>query len=132
MLTWLPVYLVAQGTTRGAAGNMFLVYNIIRIVHSIPLPLCLGRMKQPYLIVLFGGVLQIAGYLGFVLMPSGAWLWAVVAAHGLMTSPATFDLINLRTWTSIGAASLSSFTQGAGYVLAAAGRFLTGKLYRAS
>jgi len=128
MLTWLPVYLVSRGITNAAAGNMLFVYNIVGIVHSILVPIYLGRMKHPYLIVLLGGVLQIAGYLGFLLMPSGAWLWAVVAAPGLMTIPATFDLINLRTRTSIGAASLSSFTQGAGYVLAAAGPFLTGKL----
>ncbi|PLR33025.1 MFS transporter [Chimaeribacter californicus] len=129
MLNWLPTYLVQRGITAATAGDMLFVYNIVGIVHSILIPLWLGRMKKPYLVVAAGGLLQIISYMGFLYLPQAAWLWAVVAAPGLMTIPATFQLINLRTHTVGGAASLSSFTQGIGYVFAAAGPFLFGHLH---
>lgn len=132
MLTWLPVYLIAHGMSKGAAGNVLFVYNIVGIFHSILVPVYLDRMKRPYLVVALGGVLQIIGYMGFLFVPAGAWVWAVVAAPGLIGIPATFDLINLRTRTSSGAASLSTFVQAAGYVLAAFGPFITGKLATSS
>ena len=128
MLTWLPAYLVAQGMSSATAGNILFVYNIVGVLHSILVPLYLNRMKHPYLVVVAAGALQIIGYAGFLFLPAGAWVWAVVAAPGLMTVPATFDLINLRTRTSAGAASLSTFVQAAGYVLAALGPFVVGKL----
>ncbi len=128
MLTWLPVYLIAHGMSKAAAGDVLFVYNIVGIVHSILVPMFLDKMRRPYLVVALGGGLQIVGYMGFLFVPCGAWVWAVVAAPGLIGIPATFDLINLRTRTSAGASSLSTFVQAAGYVLAAIGPFVTGKL----
>ncbi|MCC3702897.1 MFS transporter [Rouxiella badensis] len=130
MLNWLPTYLIQNGISAANAGDMLFVYNIVGIAHSILVPIYLGRIKKPYIVVAIGGVMQIVGYMGFLYMPGESWVWAVVAAPGLMTIPATFQLINLRTRSVQGAASLSSFTQGIGYVFAAAGPFFFGQLHR--
>lgn len=130
MINWLPTYLTEKGISPAQAGDMLFVYNILGIAHSTLVPMYLGRMKKPYLVVAAGGLLQIIGYMGFMFMPGASWVWAVVAAPGLMTVPATFQLINLRTRSVEGAASLSSFTQGIGYVFAAVGPFLFGLLHR--
>lgn len=132
MLNWLPTYLIQNGISAATAGNMLFVYNIVGIAHSILVPIYLGRMKKPYIVVAIGGVMQIVGYMGFLYMPGASWVWAVVAAPGLMTIPATFQLINLRTRSVEGAASLSSFTQGVGYVFAAAGPFFFGQLHHST
>lgn len=132
MLNWLPTYLVQNGISAEKAGDMLFIYNIIGIAHSTLVPVYLGRMKKPYIVVAMGGVMQIVGYMGFLYMPGTSWVWAVVAGPGLMTVPATFQLINLRTRSVEGAASLSSFTQGIGYVFAAVGPFLFGQLHRST
>lgn len=132
MINWLPTYLTERGISAAQAGDMLFVYNILGIAHSTLVPLYLGKLKKPYLVVAAGGLLQIIGYMGFLYIPGASWVWAVVAAPGLMTVPATFQLINLRTRSVEGAASLSSFTQGVGYVFAAVGPFLFGLLHRST
>ena len=129
MLTWLPTYLVMRGLSRASAGNVLFVYNMIGIAHSLLVPMFIARMKHPFSIVVLAAILQLSGYAGFMLAPSASYLWAVIGGPGLMTVPASFALINLRTRTSEGSASLSTFVQGVGYMFAALGPFLFGKLF---
>ena len=59
-------------------------------------------------------------------------LWMVLLGLGPGTFPLLLTLINLRTRTSAGAVSLSGFTQGVGYAIAAVGPLLVGVLYGAT
>ncbi|WP_411705777.1 CynX/NimT family MFS transporter [Edaphovirga cremea] len=132
MLNWLPTVLIQQGISVNTAGSILGVYIILGVFHSILLPIYLGRMKNPYIVVCVAGVLQITGYMGYLYAPAYVWVWTVITAPGLMTIPTTFQLINLRTRTVAGAASLSAFTQGIGYVFAGVGPFLFGYFYALS
>jgi CP family cyanate transporter-like MFS transporter len=129
MLNWLPTVLTQQGISVTTAGSILGIYIMIGVFHSILIPVYLGKMKKPYLVVCLAGVLQIIGYMGYLYAPAHAWVWTVITAPGLMTVPTTFQLINMRTRTVSGAAALSSFTQGIGYVFAAIGPFLFGYLH---
>jgi len=59
-------------------------------------------------------------------------LWLVLVGAGPTTFPMSLTLINLRTRTAVGSASLSGFTQGVGYTIACAGPILFGVLHEST
>lgn len=132
VINWLPTYLQDNGMSMPAAGTALFLYNVLGILHSFAVPLVIGKMKNPFLLVILAFVLQIAGYLGFVLHVKGALIWCVITAPGLLTVPATFQLFNLRSRTPEGATQLSAFVQFIGYLFAAAGPITFGWLKKLS
>lgn len=128
MLNWLPMYLYDVGYSHADAGNMLFLYNVLGVFHSLLVPLFIGKMKQPYRLIVLAFFIQTISYCGFLFAPQYAWAWCVVAAPAGIPVPAAFQLINLRTRTAAGAMQLSAFTQGCGYVFAAIGPFAVGHL----
>lgn len=128
IIDWLPTYLEEQHLTIKAAGMALFLYNTLGIVHSFLVPLIIGKLKHPYILIIIAFVLQVAGYLGFMFNVERAMLWAVIAAPGLLVVPAVFQLFNLRTRTPQGATHLSSFVQCIGYLFAVVGPMLFGSL----
>jgi CP family cyanate transporter-like MFS transporter len=110
-------------------GSMLLVYNSLGLFHALIIPLVIGRMKYPYIIIALSGTLQIIRYLGLLYEPTLSWVWAVVLAPSWMVCTALFQLINLRTHTTTGASALSSFVQGVGYIFAGIGPLFVGLLH---
>lgn len=110
-------------------GSMLSVYNSLGLFHALIIPLVIGRMKHPYIIIALSGTLQIIGYLGLLYEPTLSWAWAVVLAPSWMVCTALFQLINLRTHTTTGASALSGFVQGVGYIFAGIGPLFVGLLH---
>ncbi|MCP6135378.1 MFS transporter, partial [Klebsiella pneumoniae] len=72
-------------------------------------------------------------YVGLMVAPvSLAVLWALLTGAGTTTFPLILTLIGLRARTAEGTATLSAFTQSAGYLLAVVGPFVVGLLYAAT
>ncbi len=59
-------------------------------------------------------------------------VWVIWLGGAPCTFPMALTLINLRTRTPAGSASLSGFTQGVGYAVACAGPVLFGMLHTAT
>lgn len=121
VINWLPTYLTANGFTSETAGTILFLYNTLGIIHSFLVPIILPKLKKPYILIVLAVLFQIIGYVGFLYDVSGAWIWAVIAAPGLLTVPVTFQLFNMHSKTPNGAAHLSSFVQCIGYLLAVIG-----------
>lgn len=128
MINWLPSYLATVGFNGHSIGTMMFLYNILGIGHSIIVPLVIGRMKHPYYLIVLAVFLQTLTFIGFWLVPGLSWAWVVIAAPGLLTVPAAFQLFNLRSKTAGGAAFLSSIAQFVGYMLATLGPLVFGWL----
>jgi CP family cyanate transporter-like MFS transporter len=108
---------------------MLFIYNALGLFHALIIPLVIGRMKHPYIIIALSGILQIIGYVGLLYEPALSWAWAVVLAPSWMVGTALFQLINLRTHTTTVASALSSFVQGVGYIFAGIGPLFVGVLH---
>lgn len=133
MFAWLPQILIDGGTSRHAAGVWLSVFAILGLGPALFAPIAAARMRNPFGLVAFFVACFAASYVGLLVSPGGpVWLWILLGGIGPGAFPVLLALINLRTRTSAGAASLSGFTQGIGYAVAATGPLLIGVLYEAT
>ncbi|VTR77570.1 MFS transporter [Cellulomonas hominis] len=133
MFAWLPQILIDDGTSPHAAGTWLSVYAILSLPPALVAPIAAARMRNPIGLIVFFVACFVASYVGLLVSPDGPlWLWIVLGGLGPGAFPVLLALINLRTRTSAGAASLSGFTQGVGYAIAGTGPLLIGVLYDAT
>lgn len=130
---WLPQLLLDAGLPAQDAGRWLALVAILGFIPALVAPPLAVRLRNPFVVaVAFVGCF-VVGYAGLVLAPTAAvLLWSSLVGIGLGTFPLLLALINLRTRTSAGAASLSGFTQGVGYTVSAVGPILVGVLYGAT
>jgi CP family cyanate transporter-like MFS transporter len=130
MIAWLPKILTTSaGVSLAGAGLMLSMYNLIGFPHGLLVPVILSRTQQPFYVIAFGIACLLVGYLGLAYFPVYAWSWILFAGIGLMLIPIGLTLINLRSHSEDGAAVLSGFTQGAGYLIGATGPIVVGGLH---
>lgn len=133
MFAWLPQILIDSGTSPRSAGTWLSIYAILGLPPALIAPIAATKMRNPIGMVIFFVGCWLFSYIGLLVHPSGpVWLWVLVGGLGPGAFPLLLALINLRTRTSAGAASLSGFTQGIGYAIAAVGPLLIGVLYDAT
>lgn len=133
MFAWLPQILIDGGTSPHAAGTWLSVFAILGLPPALFAPIAAARMRNPIGLVVFFVACFAASYVGLMLSPGGpVWLWILLGGLGPGAFPVLLALINLRTRTAAGAASLSGFTQGVGYAIAGTGPLLVGVLYDAT
>ena len=127
---WFAQYFREAGASAEKAGYVLALYSACAIPISMAIPAYAARLRsQRPLVVALGGC-YLAGYAGMLVAPlAGAWVWALLLGAGSGAFPLALTLIGLRSATARETASLSAFTQGTGYVLAAAGPLLVGWLH---
>lgn len=108
---------------------MLSIYNGVGLPHSLLVPLILTRIKRPYDVIAFATLCLLVGYVGLAYDPAHAWAWIIPAGLGLMLIPIGLTLINLRSRTEDGTATLSGFVQGVGYLIGAAGSPMVAQLH---
>lgn len=127
---WLPIVLTDAGTSELQAGAAVAVFSATGFAATFIAPAICQRFANPFGFVLFFAACMFAGFAGLLWSPtSGTIVWAILLGLGPTTFPMALTLINLRTRTSAGSASLSGFAQGVGYLLACAGPLLFGVLH---
>lgn len=133
MFGWLPIILADAGYSEFMASQGLAFYAAWGILTSIFAPMISARMRNPFPLALIFCVLNVAGYIGLILVPS-TWtpLWITLCGIGVGTFPMALALVNLRSRTSVGSTQLSGFAQGVGYALAGIGPFGLGVLYDAT
>lgn len=130
LFAWYPQALVDAGVTPGDAGGQLGLLGIVGLGPALLAPTVAARVRNPYGLVVGFVAAFLVGLAGIRLAPLGATTaWSLLLGVGTGTFPLLLALINLRTRTSAGAASLSGFTQGLGYTLAGLGPLAVGVLY---
>ncbi|MBP0600777.1 MFS transporter [Herbaspirillum sp. LeCh32-8] len=129
---WLPSMLVANGQGPVEAGNLHGLLQFSSAVAGLLLVPLVRRMQDQRLIAGGTAAMCVVGALGLIVWPSLAIVWVPVFGFG---SGAVFILglafVGMRVSTPQQAASLSAMAQCVGYLMAAAGPMLMGRLHDA-
>ncbi|MGV9411893.1 CynX/NimT family MFS transporter [Nocardia sp. NPDC003693] len=130
MFTWMPTIFSDAGASASFGGSMVGIFALIGLVAALTAPIVVGRMRNPFPVVIGCAISFFAGFAGLLIAPMAAPLvWVVLLGLGPSTFPMALTLINLRTRTSAGSAALSGFTQGVGYTVACLGPLVFGVLH---
>ncbi|MFF2556282.1 MFS transporter [Nocardia sp. NPDC058058] len=130
MFTWMPTIFSDAGASASFGGSMVGIFALIGLAAALSAPIVVGRMRNPFPVVIACAAFFFAGFAGLLIAPMSAPLvWVLLLGLGPSTFPMALTLINLRTRTSAGSAALSGFTQGVGYAVACIGPVLFGALH---
>jgi len=133
VFAWLPRVLTDAGASASFAGSMVGLFALLGLGPSLAAPAVVARMRNPFPLVLGCAALLLVAFAGLLFAPTSLpVLWVVALGLGTSTFPISLTLINLRTTTPSGSATLSGFTQGVGYAIACAGPLLFGILRTAT
>ena len=128
-IAWLPSVYAERGWTEGDAGNLIAVLHAVGLLTGIALPLVADRVGTRRSQLIGVSSVTLAGYLGIVLLPDLAWLWAALLGVGL---GAVFPLVlTLPVDVADGPAAVGStaaFMLLGGYTLSSFGPVVFGVL----
>lgn len=130
VIAWLPAILVSHGYSQAQAGSLHGLLQLATAAPGLVIGLILSRMKDQRIIAVLVSLLGGLGLAGLWLMPDLAGLWVTLYGLG---SGATMILglvfIGLRSGSAHQAAALSGMAQCVGYLLAAFGPPVMGRLH---
>jgi MFS transporter, CP family, cyanate transporter len=130
MLAWFPSIVVSTGASEEYAGWMLFVYQIVGVVMSGVIPLLLPRLADQRPVAAGGALLAMLGYLGLLVVPGAAAVWAVLTGVGAGTLFfLALAFFSLRAADPRSSASLSGMGQSIGYLFAALGPVAIGALH---
>lgn len=133
MFGWLPQIFRDAGLDAAHAGLLFSVIPLVGIPLSLVLPGIAVKLGNQTPMVIGFVSMYVLGYLGLWLAPDRiSLLWVTLIGIGMGAFPLALTMIGLRSRSSDITASLSSFVQSIGYLVAAAGPLAIGALYGAT
>ncbi|MCA0187181.1 MAG: MFS transporter [Proteobacteria bacterium] len=130
LIAWLPSILTEAGLSPTLAGSLHGMMQLASAIPGLVLGPIVTRMKDQRLIAAALGALIGLSLLGFCLHPAWASLWAFgfgLGSGGSLILALIF--MGLRATSPQQAAALSGMAQCVGYLLAACGPTLVGKLH---
>ncbi|HDU4347375.1 TPA: CynX/NimT family MFS transporter [Klebsiella aerogenes] len=129
---WLPAILQSMGYSEAQAGSLHGLLQLATASPGLAIPLVLHRLKDQRGIAVLVALMCVVSTLGLWLLPGQAVIWTLIFGFG---SGATMILgltfIGLRASSAHQAAALSGMAQTIGYLLAACGPPLIGKIHDA-
>lgn len=129
MMAWLPTLLVESGVSSTLSGVYLSLFAIVAIPLAFIVPWMALRLPSAFPLIVLFAACYAGGYTGLLVSPtSGTLLWVMLAGAGPGAFPLVLTLVNLRSSTVAGAAALSGFTQGLGYMVAGVGPLMAGLL----
>lgn len=132
---WLPSILQWRGMSSGEAAGIATAVQLISLSTTLLVPIVMEKRNWRLIVMSCNGC-YIAGALLFYFSPAeGAvfWISAVLIALGIGTGfSACIYLFSARSASPAEASAISGFSQSGGYVLAAVGPVLMGRLYDVS
>ena len=129
-LSWLPTILRDRGESAAGAGDLLALMGVGNLAVSLLVPVAAQRMRAQHALVIPTVLAVAAGLAGLVYAPlGGAVAWALILGAGQNAALALAIFFTAaRAPHPAAAASLSAFSQSAGYLLAAAGPIGVGLL----
>ncbi len=129
MFAWLPTRLVEAGMAPATAGVMLAVFGGMGVPAALVVPHLAARTGRIALLATQFAACFAIGELGLLLAPLHlTLLWVVIAGWGSGGFSLALTLIGLRSRSPAGAARLSGFAQGLGYLMAGFGPIIAGVL----
>ncbi|EMT6885866.1 CynX/NimT family MFS transporter [Salmonella enterica] len=133
IIGWLPTILISHGYSEAQAGSLHGLLQLATAAPGLAIPLILPRFNDQRWIAALVSLLCAVGATGLWFVPGQAIIWTLLFGFG---SGATMILgltfIGLRASSAHQAAALSGMAQSVGYLLAACGPPVMGKLHDAS
>ncbi|CAC0104157.1 TPA: CynX/NimT family MFS transporter [Salmonella enterica subsp. enterica serovar Paratyphi C] len=133
IIGWLPTILISHGYSEAQAGSLHGLLQLATAAPGLAIPLILHRFNDQLWIAALVSLLCAVGAAGLWFVPGQAVIWTLLFGFG---SGATMILgltfIGLRASSAHQAAALSGMAQSVGYLLAACGPPVMGKLHDAS
>jgi len=132
MVTWFPTMMQSQGFDSTAAGYLGSLYILLGIPANFIVPNIAGKLKNQSILGIAIGLLNTIGLLLLLIGGSNAVLFAALICCGLCqgsTISFIMAMFGMHTKTAVDAAKLSGLAQSIGYLLAAIGPTLMGKLF---
>ncbi|WP_336185526.1 CynX/NimT family MFS transporter [Klebsiella grimontii] len=133
IIGWLPAILQSIGYSEAQAGSLHGLLQLATAAPGLAIPLILHRLKDQRGIAVLVALMCAVSSLGLWFLPGQAVLWTLVFGFG---SGATMILgltfIGLRASSAHQAAALSGMAQTVGYLLAACGPPVMGKIHDAN
>lgn len=130
IIGWLPAILLSHGYSETEAGSMHGLLQLATAAPGLAVPLVLHKLKDQRGIAGLSALMCAVSLAGLWFMPDRAVVWTIVYGFG---SGATMILgltfIGLRASSAHQAAALSGMAQSVGYLLAACGPPLMGKIH---
>lgn len=130
IIGWLPAMLSANGYGEAQAGSLHGLLQLATAAPGLLVPLILPHLRDQRGIAVLVAMMCAVSAAGLWLLPGQAVLWTLMFGFG---SGATMILgltfIGLRTSSAHTAAALSGMSQSVGYLLAACGPPLMGKMH---
>jgi MFS transporter, CP family, cyanate transporter len=133
-LSWLPSILRDRGESAAGAGDLLAVMGVGNLAVSLVVPVIAQRMRSQHALVVPTVAAIAGGLAGLVYAPLGsAVAWALILGAGQNAALALAIFFTAaRSPDAATAASLSAFSQAAGYLLASAGPLGVGLLHAAT
>ncbi|AGJ86440.1 CynX/NimT family MFS transporter [Raoultella ornithinolytica] len=133
IIGWLPAILQSLGYSEAQAGSLHGLLQLATAAPGLAIPLILHRLKDQRSIAIIVALMCAISACGLWFWPGQAVVWTLVFGFG---SGATMILgltfIGLRANSAHQAAALSGMAQTIGYLLAACGPPLMGKIHDAN
>lgn len=133
IIGWLPTILISHGYSEAQAGSLHGLLQLATAAPGLAIPLILHRFNDQRWIAALVSLLCAVDAAGLWFVPGQAIIWTLLFGFG---SGATMILgltfIGLRASSAHQAAALSGMAQSVGYLLAACGPPVMGKLHDAS
>ncbi|MCW1962088.1 CynX/NimT family MFS transporter [Chryseobacterium viscerum] len=131
LVAWLPSFLADFHMQGESSGWVFFVIQITMIPVTFCCPIIASKMKDQRLMILFICALMFGSTMMFVFMKS-QWIYVNAVIIGI-SNGLSFSLsilfFSTRTKSSINAVKISGMAQSVGYLIAAFGPPLFGKLH---
>ncbi|MEO3992309.1 cyanate transporter [Pseudocitrobacter sp. Cyp-38S] len=129
LIAWLPPYFIQLGKSAQFSGTLLALMTVGQTVGALVLPL-LARHQDRRKLLLFALLLQMIGFLGFILWPmQQPILWAVIGGLGLGGAfPLCLVLALDHASHPMISGKLVAFMQGIGFIIAGLSPYLSGIL----
>lgn len=129
LIAWLPPYYIQLGESAQFSGTLLAILTVGQTAGALLLP-TLARHRDRRKLLLFALVLQMVGFLGFILCPTHIpALWAVICGIGLGGAfPLCLVLALDHASHPVTSGKLVAFMQGTGFIIAGLSPYLSGVL----
>lgn len=130
IIGWLPSVLISHGYGEAQAGSLHGLLQLATAVPGLFIGMLLSRLKDQRAIAVLMALLWCISALGLWALPGYASLWVCVGGFGSGAAMILgLSFIGLRTGSAHQAAALSGMAQCVGYLLAAFGPPIMGKIH---
>lgn len=132
IIGWLPAILISHGYSEAQAGSLHGLLQLATAAPGLLIPLFLHHMKDQRGIAAFVALMCAVGAVGLCFMPAHAITDSAFGFGSGATMILGLTFIGLRASSAHQAAALSGMAQSVGYLLAACGPPLMGKIHDAN